>query len=404
MFGGKATTSGDNFPVLFRFNGLGDTLWTRQYGDTLNFQTGRHMRHTPDGGFILLGESSSTTARYWVIKTDSLGNIEWQQFYAGPQLDTPNHIAICDDGGYIFTRITRSLGPGVPTTTNILITKIDSLGNIEFTKVFGESDYDGAGSIEQTIDGGYIFGGVLRSDLDAIYKPYAIRLDSIGDTIWTRTYTPPTGNSSGNGFRTIFELPDGNFIGAGQEFFTDSTTFGRRDGLIIKLKPNGDTLWHKTYRIPFMNGLSTDFEIKDVRPTSDGGFICGGVVYTALPDTGNQDMWIFKIDSNGCVDTSNCWVSVGITQEVTHIKESLLVYPNPTSGIVTIEIPNPQIYSGVFQIIDLTGKEVLSKTINSNSTQLDVGWLPKGIYFYRYLTYEQTPKQVRGYSGKLVIQ
>ena len=391
-------TQGSNVGLLFRFNAVGDTLWTKTYGDTTNFQTGRHMRQTLDGGFILLADDKTNNASYWVIKTDSMGNVAWQQNYGGPQFEGPTHIAVCNDGGYIFTGGTQSGGVN-PSTGNIRITKIDSVGNVVFNKFFGETETDNAWSIEPTKDGGYIFGGSLRTPSDMRTKPYVLRLDSLGDTLWTRTYTPPAGNGSGNGFRILFELPDGNFIGAGQEFFTDSLTFGRSDGLIIKLKPNGDTLWHKTYRIPYMNALGTDFLIYDIRPTTDGGFICGGVVYPSPPDTGTQDMWVFKIDSNGCVDTSNCWVSVGITEEVTHKKENLLIYPNPTNGVVTIEIPNPQIYSGVFQLIDLTGKEVLTKTINSNFTQLDVGWLPKGLYFYRYLDKTQ---QVSS-SGKLVI-
>jgi hypothetical protein len=399
MYGGRVdTTLGSYVGLLYRFNGLGDTLWTKSYGDTTFFQTGRHMRQTLDGGFILLGDNGQTSASIWVIKTDSMGNVVWQQTYGGPQLEAPTHIAVCSDGGYIFSGYTES-GGIVPSNGNIRITKIDSLGNVEFNKFHGKSLAEEAWCIEQTQDGGYIFGGKITSPLDNRTRPYAMKLNSLGDTVWTRAYTPPTGNGGSNWFTTIFELPNGNFMAGGWEFSTDSVTTSRYDGLIIKLKPNGDTLWHKTYRIPYMNSPSTDFLINDIRPTADGGFICGGDIYTAFPDTGSQDMWIFKIDSNGCVDTNNCWVNpLGVTEEVTQIKNKILVYPNPTNSFITVSIPNSiGKFDGYFQLIDVTGKEVLVQKINAYTTQVDVSNYPKGIYFYQVIN------QKERYTGKLII-
>ncbi len=402
MYGGRrGSTNGSNVALLFRFNEVGDTLWTKTYGDTVVFQTGRHMQQTPDGGFILIGDNSQTTARHWVIKTDSLGTIEWQQFYGGPGLETPTQIAVCNDGGYIFTGWTRSAGPGTPAKDNIRITKIDSIGNEEFTKIFGETNDDTPWSIIQTQDGGYIFGGAINLDANGFRYPYAIKLDNLGDTVWTRTYPEPGALGNGNDdFKTIIELPDGNLMAAGWQWDTDGVTFGRHDGLIIKLKPNGDTLWHRTYRIPWMNANGTDFEIKDIRPTTDGGFICGGVVYPAFPDTGSQDMWLLKIDSNGCVDTANCYISVGVANVPIIEQQQLLIYPNPTNAVVTIELPyTTGKIAATFRLLDVTGKEVLSKNITAFTTQLDVGWLPKGVYFYRYLNKEQQ----LSFAGKLVV-
>ncbi|PCJ28577.1 MAG: hypothetical protein COA97_01140 [Flavobacteriales bacterium] len=397
LYGGKNSGSqGSNFAMLFRFNEFGDTLWTKTYGDTVFFQTGRHMRQALDGGFILFGDNTQTAAQHWVIKTDSLGNIEWQQTYGGPAAEGPRHIAVCTDGGYIFTGLTQSGGVN-PSTGNIRITKIDSLGNVVFNKFYGLSEEEVPWSIEQTQDGGYIFGGGITFPANNLSHPYVMRLDNLGDTLWTKVYPAPTGNSPLNYINTIFELPDGSFIAGGMDYFTDSISIGKNVGFIVKIKANGDTLWRKEYIL--LTGPSSFHEIKDIRPTTDGGFICSGVINPAFPDTGTQDMWLFKIDSNGCVDTSNCWVSVGIKAPQPP-KGELVLYPNPTSGVVTIEIPKQTAKpNATFHLIDITGKEVLTKIINSNSTQLDVGWLPKGIYFYRYLDKENQ----FNYSGKLVV-
>jgi hypothetical protein len=61
-----------------------------------------------------------------------------------------------------------------------------------------------------------------------------------------------------------------------------------------------------------LNGNGSDHLINDIRPTSDGGFICVGTLYPGAPDTGFQDMWLLKIDSNGCADTA-CSLITGVS-------------------------------------------------------------------------------------------
>jgi Secretion system C-terminal sorting domain len=396
MYGGLSTPiNSESVGVLFRFDEIGDTLWTKTYGDSLAFQTGRHMRQTLDGGFILLGDNGGSSARNWVVKTDSLGVIEWEQTYGGPNSEIPVHIATCMDGGYIFCGFTYSLGPGIPATSNIRITKIDSLGNVVFTKVFGESDEDDVGSISQTQDGGYIFGGGLKAVADGYRRPYAIRLDSLGDTLWTSQFTPLTGFTPYGYFNKILELPDGSFIGTGFEYYTDSVVIARYHGLIIKMDANGNKLWHKEYNL--LNGSGSDHYLKDIRPTSDGGFICAGNIAPAFPDTGSQDMWLLKIDSNGCVDTT-CTLISDIPQNKILEGGGLLIYPNPSNGLFTVQLPKGSI-EGNFRLIDITGKQVFQQSIKSSSTQVDVGKLSKGIYFYHY----REKKNAISYSGKLIV-
>lgn len=399
LYGSKVElATGDIFSILFRFDEAGDTLWTKTYGATPLDQAGQHMRQTLDGGFILMGDSVQFNSKIWVIKTDSLGTIEWQKTYGGPGNENAKHIAICADGGYIFTARTESGGVN-PPAGNIRITKIDSLGNVEFNKFYGLSLAEVSSSIEQTIDGGYIFGGGITLPSNSLSHPYVMRLDNLGDTLWTRIYPAPTGNSSLNYINTIYELPDNTFIAAGMNYFTDSVVIGKNVGFIVKIKTNGDTLWRKEYTI--LPGPGSFHEIKDIRSTSDGGFICAGTISPLAPDTGTQDMWIFKIDSNGCVDTSNCYVSVGVTEEVTHSRNKLLVYPNPSNTIVNFELPfNSTSKSAQLFLFDITGKEIFAIKVITSTIQIDVSNYPKGIYFYRYFD----KKQQFNYSGKFIIQ
>ncbi|MBK9638385.1 MAG: hypothetical protein IPO63_11410 [Bacteroidetes bacterium] len=68
---------------------------------------------TTDGGFILGGKSVSNISGdktevnlgaydFWIVKTDSLGNIEWQNTIGGNSEDHLNSIQQTTDGGYIL--------------------------------------------------------------------------------------------------------------------------------------------------------------------------------------------------------------------------------------------------------------------------------------------------------------
>ncbi len=68
-------------------------------------------------------------------------------------------------------------------------------------------------------------------------------------------------------------------------------------------------------------------------------------------------------------------------------KSNVLVYPNPSRGMVSIEGQSIKSVS----IMDLSGKTVYKKTVTGNKTRLDVSNLPKSVYFIRI----EAEKEVR---------
>ncbi len=70
--------------------------------------------------------------------------------------------------------------------TIFLITK--SFAQISFERTYGGVDFDRGKSVQQTTDGGYAIVGITRSFGAGSNDVYLIKTDSIGDTIWTRTY------------------------------------------------------------------------------------------------------------------------------------------------------------------------------------------------------------------------
>jgi len=58
----------------------------------------------------------------------------------------------------------------------------------------------------------------------------------------------------------------------------------------------------------------------------------------------------------------------------------LIIYPNPSSGNITISLKTNSNEEMLFSIRNLLGKEVLNKQIQNDETKIDVSSLPNGIY------------------------
>ena len=61
----------------------------------------------------------------------------------------------------------------------------------------------------------------------------------------------------------------------------------------------------------------------------------------------------------------------------------ILATPNPTSGLVNIDIPNWNDVQLNISVYDVLGKDILNKTINQRKTQLDLSKLSSGIYILK---------------------
>ncbi|MEQ9438177.1 MAG: fibronectin type III domain-containing protein [Cyclobacteriaceae bacterium] len=84
---------------------------------------------------------------------------------------------------------------------------------------------------------------------------------------------------------------------------------------------------------------------------------------------------------------------------ITSISENnevaIAAYPNPTRGLLTLEIPAPWI-EGHLIITDISGKQVVSTTLSHMRSTLDLEALPAGLYYLR------VQKSDQSYSTKLM--
>lgn len=316
--GGAITdTSGNTNVLLVKFNNTDDTIWTKIYSDS-NFFASSQCKQTIDGGYVLVGAITKPgpNSDIFLIKTDSLGNLQWQRTYGvNFRHESGNSVYVTNDGGYILCGSRRQ---SIGIYSDVYIIKTDSAGNEQWSRIFGGAYRDGAGSIIQTSDSAYVFCGYYTynqpTSLTFHSKIWVVKLDNTGATIWDKKYGPLR---KWAGLSYIVELSDGSFISSGQRYDTSSisdASIGHLVGLVTKIGANGDSIWYRMYNI--LQGQYGQSYLSHIQQTKDRGYIATGFVMPQSPDTGNQDTWVIKIDSCGCAyagcdtvctsNTSNC--------------------------------------------------------------------------------------------------
>jgi hypothetical protein len=122
------------------------------------------LQQTTDGGFIITGYTRSygtmSGRNVWLIKTDESGNEQWENTFGGNNDDEGHSVKQTSDGGYIIAGLTNSYGAGLK---DFYLVKTDSLGILQWERTFGGANDDEAYSVLQTNDGGFIAAGVTSS-------------------------------------------------------------------------------------------------------------------------------------------------------------------------------------------------------------------------------------------------
>jgi hypothetical protein len=260
-------------------------VWAKTFGGQ-NYDDGMNFEKTSDGGFIISGLTESFGVgdrNVYLVKTDSLGNIQWENNYGGSYLDVGKEAHETTDHGFIVLGSTKSFGNGYNLGAYLL--KTESNGDVIWSKIIKKAGYEVTGnSIKQTMDGGYIITGVEQSSIDInLVNLHVKKLDNQGNIIWEKTYTD-TGKSSGLFINTT---NDGGYIVTGARWETLSSP---NDAYLLKLDSNGTKEWEKTF------GGSGDEAGYSVQQAHDGGYIVAG--QTSSTD-GINDIYIFKTDRTG---------------------------------------------------------------------------------------------------------
>ncbi|MNK15916.1 hypothetical protein D3C87_340710 [compost metagenome] len=299
---------------IAKLDATGTLEWEKTYGGSyfegtaaagLRLDTSK-IRQTPDGGYILGANSSSTDGDIsaniggtdvWLVKIDNIGTIEWQKNYGTVGEDAFFDIKVTNDGGFIMTNGTSDDETYVYGSK---ITKLDAQGNIEWTNSYGGGAFTFSHLINiiQTADGGYISTGWTSAEEsettptheifpgfnDPNGRLWVLKMDASGVFQWAKAYG---GTSIEEGY-SIVETAEGNFVVAGMTYSGDGDAVGHPDPdnassqWVLKLDNTGTILWQKTFGIA---GNAVDVKIMP-----DGNYVIGGSYIVYIKSTNGENI------------------------------------------------------------------------------------------------------------------
>jgi hypothetical protein len=218
---------------LIKVDSSGNAEWNQTYGGWDDEGT-ISLVQTSDGGYALAGMTESfghgsDRDDFWFVKTDSSGNMEWNQTYGGTIREYGFCLVQTSDGGYAFAGTTCSFGAG---NHDSWLVKTDAFGNMEWNQTYGGADADGSSSMIHTTDGGYVLAGSTNSFGAGEYDFWLIKTDEAGNMQWNRTY----GGAGSDIASSLIETSDGGYAIAG---YTYSVGAGNSDAWLVKTDEQG---------------------------------------------------------------------------------------------------------------------------------------------------------------------
>ncbi len=348
-----------NYVYLYKMNLSGDTIWTRLYNGRVPACTGLAIAPTDDHGFIITGSMVVNAGTdILLLKVDSLGNQQWLTNLHATGSTCGYGVVQAPEGGYMITAYMQSS----TTDYNIWLIHTDASGSVQWGRQFGENRMDVPFGLSLIPSGGYaIFGYVSHADSS---MPVIIRTNSSGIETDRHEFTMLYGWAY-HGTLTA----DGGAVLTGFQ----QAASGRFLLWIGKVNSTNQEQWQRTYEREFYS--QTGYGIAQ---TSSSDYIVTG--------TSGTDLLLTHLSSQGLL-------------EVTETKPCNLpqlttlspCYPNPFNStiIAPIQLTRPDRVS--LQVIDLLGKVQIQLPIQqysagSYSIPIDCAGLSSGTYFVRLST------------------
>ncbi|MFX1517309.1 MAG: hypothetical protein ACFFC6_13480 [Promethearchaeota archaeon] len=187
---------------------------------------------TLEGGFALAGRTTVTgdfNSEIWLVKTDAFGQIEWNQTYQGVEDEWVYSLIQTSDKGFILAGINQTQ---FSSESDIVILKTNAYGNVIWSKTYGNggSSNECTYNLLQTPDGGFAFAGYIKlygtSRSDVLFT----KIDKNGVVEWIQII----GEEEPELAYSLLDTSDGGFAIAG---ISEASDMGEGDMWLLKTHP-----------------------------------------------------------------------------------------------------------------------------------------------------------------------
>ena len=395
--------------AIFKLDSLGDMQWQKCYGGS-DRELAYAILQQQDKGYIILGQTGSIdgdptgvhgSEDVWLLKIDSVGELQYQQCYGGSTGEYGRTILQLSDSTFIFLGGAESIDGNVTGNhgqTDYWVVKLNS--NCVKRIFYADEDNDGFGnimidSLSCAILNHYVEDSTDCNDLDSLINPYAIEIcNDIDDNC-------------------NFDIDEGLtintfYIDADSDNFGDSDVFINSCLEIIAGYVSDSTDCDDANNLIYPGAT----EICDYLDNDCDGIIDDNLIYIHSFEDADADNYGnievdslsceipggFVEDDSDCDDTNpfiypgadeilnglddNCNELIDEGLEINNVLVTLIkMYPNPANDILYLEYSGAELIS--FEIVNTVGEQVLFGEINNSEFTIDISKLAGGVYFFR---------------------
>lgn len=311
---GKENHSQNSDVVITRFTTQGTVFFTRTLGGSGSEQLS-DLIETKDGGYALIGTTTSTDGDIgpgagqedvWVARLDRKGKLIWSRSFGGSGNDKGLALIETSYGDFLIGGASGSNGGTMRSphhgALDSWIARLDKTGHIVWERHFGGAKNEKVCRIHEVSPGSYVIINTAESvDQDVRSSlgkkdAWIFSLDDYGKIGWQISY----GGEDNDDIHASEIDAAGNIIMAGTTFSRSGFVYqqqGKGDFWLLKIAPDGNLIWSKTY------GGSKPDGANGVFPTYDGGYVACGITQSRDGDIqfnqGYYDAWVIKVDANG---------------------------------------------------------------------------------------------------------
>jgi len=437
---------------LVRLDTAGHILWEKTYGGGGN-DVATNFYRTKDSGYVICGHTYSSNIQggtnvmrglgdAWLLKLDSLGNVQWHKTYGGSEPDYFFDLVQIQDGGFILAGYTMSSNYDVGNFiggSDLWLMRVNSIGGLVWERTFGGSRYELGRSIVKTDDGGYLIAGSATSNDGDISNHkgladgWVIKVNAAGILQWQKTY----GGSDNDEIWKI-QKAGNNYVLVGETRSSDmdiKAHNGRNDAWIFAIDGNGQLLWSKNY------GGSWDDAVRDIIPAFGGqGYMLTGYTrsydgdVTSNHDSVSSDVWVMMTNNSGDLEwehcyggynndfgtsilsispdrflfsasttsdsgditfsfgDSDCWLGIVRSNMLPNSVSStlpsepgILVYPTIATEAVNVQL-DERLLPATLTVFNSLGQTVTQQKLSASRTRIRTGHLTSGSYFFNVTT------------------
>jgi hypothetical protein len=264
-------------------------------------------------------DTYNSTPDYYIVKLDSMGNMQWDRRYGGADADYLQKVIETADSGFILVGTSYSGASGdisqpqINYSGDFWIIKTDASGIKQWEKRYGGTGNDFPNSIVQNADHSYLVAGYTNSpagiDVTEANRDvsngtedfWILKLDSAGNKLWDKRF----GGTATEHLFNVTITPQHGYLLTG---YSDSPVSGDKsdycrgweDFWVVKTDSAGNKIWDKTYG-------ASEQDIADANSLSidNGDFLVTGRSYSNMDQDKSQDSWgwsdywILRIDAAG---------------------------------------------------------------------------------------------------------